>query len=133
MTDTLILGGGLAGCAAALWLSDLGHSATIVEARPDLGGRARSREWGDCGDPVEYGGGWIRADHRQMLGLADRLGLTLTPRAPVTAHSYFRGGNAYAAPADDLTDYTAALATLQTDVAALVEVTGVDHRTLCYN
>ena len=33
MTDTLILGGGLAGCAAALWLADHGHSATIVEAR----------------------------------------------------------------------------------------------------
>lgn len=31
MTDTLILGGGLAGTAAALWLADQGRSVTIAD------------------------------------------------------------------------------------------------------
>lgn len=57
MIDTLILGGGLAGTAAALWLTDLGRTCTIVEARPRLGGRAHARPWGDAGVAVDYGGG----------------------------------------------------------------------------
>lgn len=112
MTDTLILGGGLAGCASALWLADHGHSATIVEARPRLGGRAHSRDWGDCG-PVEYGGGWIRADHLQMTGLATRLGLPLMPRAPILRHSQF-GDAANSDPG-----HSAALTQLQADAAQM--------------
>lgn len=33
MKHTLILGGGLAGTAAALWLADLGRTAPLIEAR----------------------------------------------------------------------------------------------------
>ncbi len=89
MTDTVILGGGLAGAAAALWLADIGRSATVIEARPRLGGRALSRHWG--GAVVEYGGGWIRADHGLMIQLAQRLGFALTPRAPARERRFFPG------------------------------------------
>lgn len=116
MMDTLILGGGLAGCAAALWLADHGHTATIVEARLRLGGRALSRDWNGAG-PVDFGGAWIRADHAQVIGLTDRLGMTLTPRAPITAHSYFRNGTAHDTPSGDMETYTAALTQLQADTS----------------
>lgn len=119
MTDTLILGGGLAGCAAALWLADHGHSTTIVEARPRLGGRAHTRDWGNSGSAVEYGGGWIRADHTLMRDLAQRLNVTLTPRATITAHTHFRDGTFSTAPADDMAEYQTALAILTHDAAKM--------------
>ena len=123
MIDTLILGGGLAGTAAALWLADLGRTCTIVEARPRLGGRAHARPWGDAGVAVDYGGGWIRKDHAQMIGLAQRLGLALSPRAPITQHSHFRDGMWHAAPAEDMHAHQAGLAQLLTDAAQMADDT----------
>ncbi len=116
MMDTLILGGGLAGASAALWLADLGRSATIVEARSRLGGRAHSRDWD--GEIVEYGGGWLRRDHAEMQALCARLGLGLTPRAEVIAHSHFRDGRFQAAPAEDMAAHEAALAQVFAEAAA---------------
>ena len=123
MNDTLILGGGLAGTAAALWLADLGRTCTIVEARPRLGGRAHARPWGDGGVAVDYGGGWIRKDHAEMIGLAQRLGLTLSPRAPITQHSHFRDGMWHADPAEDMKAHQAGLAQLLTDAAQMSDDT----------
>lgn len=123
MIDTLILGGGLAGTAAALWLADLGRTCTIVEARPRLGGRAHARPWGDAGVAVDYGGGWIRKDHAQMIGLAQRLGLALSPRAPITQHSHFRDGMWHPAPAEDMHAHQAGLAQLLTDAAQMADDT----------
>ena len=40
--DTLIIGGGLAGIAAALQLADAGQKVTLIETRIRLGGRATS-------------------------------------------------------------------------------------------
>ena len=122
MTDTLILGGGLAGTAAALWLADHGHSATIVEARGRLGGRAHSRPWGDAGI-VEYGGGWVRTDHTLMLGLAKRLGFPLAPRAASLGHSYFRDGASHLSPAEDMAEYAAALTRLKADATLIASNT----------
>ena len=123
MIDTLILGGGLAGTAAALWLADLDRTCTIVEARPRLGGRAHARPWGAAGVAVDYGGGWIRKDHAEMIGLAQRLGLPLSPRAPFTQHSHFRDGMWHAAPAEDMKAHQAGLAQLLTDAAQMADDT----------
>jgi squalene-associated FAD-dependent desaturase len=46
MSDVIVLGGGLAGLSAAAALGGAGHSVTILEARPFLGGRATSYEIG---------------------------------------------------------------------------------------
>ncbi len=91
MTDPLILGGGLAGCASALRLADHGHRTTLVAARPRLGGHAHSGDRNDCGR-VEYGGGWIRADRAGMTSPATWPGLPLIPRTPIIRHSRFRDG-----------------------------------------
>ncbi len=40
--EVIILGGGLAGLAAAVVLADEGFQVTVVERRPFLGGRASS-------------------------------------------------------------------------------------------
>jgi squalene-associated FAD-dependent desaturase len=53
----VIVGGGLAGCAAALDLRDAGHDVTLLEARPTLGGAVQTlpeRE-GDPSPPPDNG------------------------------------------------------------------------------
>ena len=37
-----VVGGGLAGLAAALELADAGHEVTLYEARPTLGGKVQT-------------------------------------------------------------------------------------------
>ena len=46
----VVVGGGLAGLAAALGLADTGHEVTLLEARPTLGGAVRTLPERD-GDP----------------------------------------------------------------------------------
>ncbi|MDX6435441.1 MAG: hypothetical protein QOK34_275, partial [Gaiellaceae bacterium] len=46
-----VVGGGLAGCAAALELLDAGHDVTLLEARPTLGGAVQTLPERD-GDPA---------------------------------------------------------------------------------
>ena len=47
MSEVIVIGGGLAGLAAAAALGGAGHSVRVLEARPFLGGRAASYETGD--------------------------------------------------------------------------------------
>jgi squalene-associated FAD-dependent desaturase len=47
----VVVGGGLAGCAAALELLDAGHDVTLLEARPTLGGAVQTLPERD-GDPL---------------------------------------------------------------------------------
>ena len=121
MPDVLIIGGGLAGTAAALWLADRGWSATIVEARSRLGGRAHSRAWGEETAPVEYGGGWVRSDHFRMIGLAARLGVGLVQRAELAGQRWFRDGRACDAPAEDMVAHEAGMARIRADAALVAQ------------
>ncbi len=52
MAEVIVIGGGLAGLAAAAALGDAGHSVKVFEARPFPGGRATSYEIG-TGDDAE--------------------------------------------------------------------------------
>lgn len=121
MVEVLIIGGGLAGTAAALGLADHGHRAVLIEARPDLGGRARSRPLPEGGPPVEYGGGWIRRDHFRMIALVERLGLSLVPRAGFAGQRWFGGGLPLARPAAEMAQHEAGMARLQQDAARMGE------------
>ena len=53
MADVIVIGGGLAGLAAAAALGGAGHSVKVLESRPFLGGRATSYEVGN-GEEAEF-------------------------------------------------------------------------------
>lgn len=61
-----VIGGGLAGIAAALALSDAGRAVTLFERRPFLGGRAYSFRDPDSGAVVDNG-------QHVLVGACDRL------------------------------------------------------------
>ena len=53
MAEVIVIGGGLAGLAAAAALGGAGHSVNVLESRPFLGGRATSYEIGN-GEEAEF-------------------------------------------------------------------------------
>ncbi len=53
MAEVIVIGGGLAGLAAAAALGGAGHSVKLLESRPFLGGRATSYEIGN-GEEAEF-------------------------------------------------------------------------------
>jgi monoamine oxidase len=77
--SVLVAGAGFAGLAAAHDLAALGATVTVVEPRDRVGGRVWTiREGFGEGQHAEAGGDLIDADHRELRGLAEELGLKLT-------------------------------------------------------
>jgi squalene-associated FAD-dependent desaturase len=71
-----VVGGGLAGCAAALDLLDAGHEVTLLEARPTLGGAVQTlpeRE-GDPSPPPDNGQHIGLGCFTEYLGFLARIG-----------------------------------------------------------
>ena len=71
-----MVGGGLAGLAAALELVDAGHDVTVLEARPTLGGAVQTlpeRE-GDPEPPPDNGQHIALGCFTEYLGFLDRVG-----------------------------------------------------------
>ena len=65
---------------AATELERAGVSVAVVEARREVGGRARSRVLdGTNGTPADLGGQFVGPDHRGVRNLAAALGLHLVP------------------------------------------------------
>jgi squalene-associated FAD-dependent desaturase len=81
-----VVGGGWAGCAAALTLAEAGVSVTLYEAARTLGGRARAVELE--GTPLDNGQHILLGAYEQTLQLIERLHPTATPnglwRLPLT-------------------------------------------------
>lgn len=82
MQRVAVVGGGLAGISAALWLADAGCSVTLLEAKPRLGGLTASLRHGDL--TVDTGQHVFLRCCTSYLRLLDRLGVrslvTLQPR-----------------------------------------------------
>lgn len=73
-TDVLIIGGGLAGLAAAVALSDRGVGVTVVERAARFGGRACSWRDDNSGDTIDVGPHILLSEYPNMLALLERLG-----------------------------------------------------------
>ena len=72
----VVVGGGLAGCAAALDLVDAGHDVTLLEARPTLGGAVQTlpaRE-GDPSPPPDNGQHIALGCFTEYLRFLERIG-----------------------------------------------------------
>jgi squalene-associated FAD-dependent desaturase len=72
----VVVGGGLAGCAAALELLDAGHDVTVLEARPTLGGAVQTlpERDGDPTPPPDNGQHIALGCFTQYLAFLERIG-----------------------------------------------------------
>ena len=75
----LVIGGGLAGLAAAERAKERGWRVHLFEAQPELGGRVKSHHFldprGYCHLVCELGGEWIGKNHKTMLRLMEKFHL----------------------------------------------------------
>jgi squalene-associated FAD-dependent desaturase len=73
---TAVVGGGLAGLAAALELVDAGHDVTLLEARPTLGGKVQTlpERDGDPEPPPDNGQHIALGCFDAYLGFLERIG-----------------------------------------------------------
>jgi len=85
--EAIVVGGGFAGLSAATLLAERGARVLLLEARPHLGGRARSWVDPQTGSTVDNGQHLLLGGYRDTLDLLDRLGsrerLQLQPRLRV--------------------------------------------------
>ncbi len=70
----IVIGGGCAGLAAATALAEAGRRLVLLEARPHLGGRARSWIDPDSGSVVDNGQHLFMGCYRETFRLLRRLG-----------------------------------------------------------
>jgi squalene-associated FAD-dependent desaturase len=72
----VVVGGGLAGCAAALELLDAGHDVTMLEARPTLGGAVQTlpERDGDPAPPPDNGQHIALGCFAEYLAFLERIG-----------------------------------------------------------
>ena len=80
--ETVIVGGGTAGIAAARRLKNAGVKCLIVEARPRLGGRAWTVT-DASGFPIDLGCGWLHsADRNPWVAVAEEQRKTIDKTPP---------------------------------------------------
>lgn len=77
--NVVVLGGGLAGLAAAWELKKAGHSVTVLEARKQPGGRVRTLRNFSDGQYADAGPSSFPSNHEFTWGYAVELGLPLGP------------------------------------------------------
>ncbi|MFJ3973950.1 protoporphyrinogen oxidase [Streptomyces sp. NPDC090021] len=103
----VVIGGGIAGLAAAHRLLAEGARVTLLEAGPRLGGKLYSGEL--AGAPVDLGAESMLARRPEAVALAEAVGLAdaVQPPATATAHLWTRGalrpmprGHVMGVPAD---------------------------------
>ncbi|MHB2018859.1 MAG: flavin monoamine oxidase family protein, partial [Candidatus Xenobia bacterium] len=83
-----VLGGGLAGLLSAWRLSQAGCDVTVLEGRPQVGGRVQTASMD--GLHVDLGAARISSKHRFVLQLAQMIGVPLDPFLPDRGKELFR-------------------------------------------
>jgi len=75
--DVIVVGAGAAGLAAAEQLSRAGLSVAVLEARPALGGRIRTRRMRGCAVPIELGAEFVHGRSEEVFEIASAAGLLI--------------------------------------------------------
>src|SRR5439155_13430774 len=90
--DTIVVGGGIAGLAAAWQLAAAGERVLVLEASPEVGGKLRVAPVG--GVPVDVGAEAVLARRPEAVGLIAELGLAEERLTPLTTAAQLRAGGA---------------------------------------
>ncbi|HEX6617168.1 MAG TPA: FAD-dependent oxidoreductase, partial [Gemmatimonadales bacterium] len=77
VADALVLGGGIAGLAAAYRLAMAGRSVVVLEARDRLGGRLHTVTDPESGHPLELGAEFVHGHPAGLTALIRSAGLAL--------------------------------------------------------
>ncbi|MFB6080568.1 MAG: NAD(P)/FAD-dependent oxidoreductase [Haloferacaceae archaeon] len=85
-----VVGGGIAGLAAAHRLRQLGHDVRVFEAGDDLGGLAATYE--TAGDPIEKFYHHLSRSEETIVDLADDLGLAADVEWRIGENAYYVDG-----------------------------------------
>lgn len=72
----VVIGAGIAGLAAAFRLQQLGHSVTVLEAGPGVGGRALLLNRPSTDEWIDAGTQYFHSNYKHILGLIDDLGMS---------------------------------------------------------
>jgi monoamine oxidase len=72
-SDVVVIGAGISGLAVAEALHRRGHTVTVLEARPRIGGRLLS-------DPLDLGASWFWDGEQRVRAMTDRFGIATFPQ-----------------------------------------------------
>ena len=72
--DCVVVGGGLAGLASAVWLTEAGHRVTLLERRGSLGGRTISMPLAAVDDVPDNGQHVFASGYRDLMRYLDSVG-----------------------------------------------------------
>src|SRR5690606_2537680 len=70
----VVIGGGLAGLASAVWLAEAGKKVTLLERRGRLGGRAHAMKFDAVDDPPDNGQHVIASGYENLFRYLDSVG-----------------------------------------------------------
>jgi monoamine oxidase len=76
-SDVVVVGGGVAGLAAAVRLAEAGRRVTLLEARARLGGRVHTVLDPAHGHPIEFGAEFVQGVSENLLQTIHRARLTV--------------------------------------------------------
>ena len=95
MPDVIVVGGGFAGLSAATALADAGRRVLVLEARPQLGGRATAFPDRATGELVDNGQHVLFGCYSQTFAFLKRIGAerNVRPQAALSVPYLDRSGN----------------------------------------
>jgi monoamine oxidase len=95
-TDTIVIGAGFTGIAAARDLQEAGRRVTVLEARDRIGGRTWYREISGTGVSAEYGGMFFaRATQPNLAREIERYGVAVTDGSEPEVMAWVRGSERF--------------------------------------